>query len=181
MKEFAKGNDNIKSGAQTSVVDTAFGHKKWTITKYNSNEDYQNDNPFEVSEFEGNVLLNEGITVLQKLLTNSGSQPTPFSDTGASLGVGADNTAEAASQTGLQASAASHSYATMSSGYPSISGQTTTWRAVFPSGSGNFDWREFTVANSASNAGDNLNRKVSNQGTKAPGQTWTLDLQITWS
>jgi len=52
---------------------------------------------------------------------------------------------------------------------------------VFATGDANYDWNEFTVANANSNAGDNLNRKTSTQGTKAAGQTWTLDLTITFS
>jgi hypothetical protein len=69
----------------------------------------------------------------------------------------------------------------MESGYPQISNQITTWRSVFGSDDANEAWNEFTVCNAGSNAGDNLNRKVSSQGTKASGQTWTLDLSITWS
>lgn len=179
MKEFGKSISEVKTGVGVSLNENATLTKKWTIMRYNSYDDYKNDNPYDVSSFEGNVLLNEGISVLQKLLTNSGSQPNPYSNANAALGVGNDATAASAAQTGLLS--VTSSYATMSAGYPIVSGQTTTWRAVFGSGSANFDWREFTVSNSASNAGDNLNRKVSNQGTKAPGQTWTLDLDITWS
>lgn len=177
MDEKGKGNENINMGINCGINDTPNIKKKWKIRKYNNNNAFENDEPYEVSEFEGNVLLNEGITVLQNLLT--GGSGTAFDNASASLGVGSDATAESATQTGLIA--ATPAYATMSAGYPQINGQTTTWRAVFGSGSANFDWREFTVANSASNAGDNLNRKVSNQGTKAAGQTWTLDLDITWS
>jgi hypothetical protein len=52
---------------------------------------------------------------------------------------------------------------------------------VFGSADANYAWQEFTVANASSGTGKNLNRKVSNQGTKASGQTWTLDLAITLS
>lgn len=69
----------------------------------------------------------------------------------------------------------------MESGYPSISAQTITFRSVFGSGDANHDWNEFTAVSAADDTGDNLNRKVSDQGTKASGQTWTLDLQITFS
>jgi hypothetical protein len=69
----------------------------------------------------------------------------------------------------------------MEATYPLIAAQTTTWRSVFASGDGNFDWLEFTVANGSGNSAENLNRRVSDQGTKVVGQTWTLDLAITWS
>lgn len=69
----------------------------------------------------------------------------------------------------------------MEPGYPSRSAQTVTWRAVFGTSTGNFAWQEFTVANGNSDAADNLNRVVSNQGTKASGQTWTVDVSITLS
>jgi hypothetical protein len=69
----------------------------------------------------------------------------------------------------------------MEATYPSRTGQTVTWRAVFGSSDANQAWKEFTVSNSNSNSGTNLNRKVSDQGTKTAGQTWTLDLAITLS
>jgi hypothetical protein len=55
-----------------------------------------------------------------------------------------------------------------------------TFRSVFDGTEANWDWNEFGVDNGAS-AGKNLNRKVSAQGTKASGQTWTLKLDITFS
>ena len=135
--------------------------------------------PFEISEFEGNALLNEGIGVLQTLLI--GTAGTAFSTANAYLGVGDDDTAQTdPSVTGLLA-ATNKAYKAMESAYPSITDQTTTWRAIFGTTEGNFDWNEFTVANGSSNAAVNLNRKVSVEGTKVEGQTWTLDLAITWS
>ena len=52
--------------------------------------------------------------------------------------------------------------------------------AAFGSADANHNWNEFAVFN-ASSGGTMLNRKVSSQGTKASGQTWTLDLAITIS
>ena len=65
--------------------------------------------------------------------------------------------------------------------YPQRSGTTVTFQSVFGSGDANYAWQEFTVSNASSGTGKNLNRKVSNQGTKASGQTWTVQLQITIS
>ncbi len=160
------------------IQEKAFYKTKFIIRKYSDDDAYKKDDPYEVSEFERNVLLNEGITALQNLLV--GNAETAFSNANAYIGVGDDNTAEAASQTGLLA-ATNILYRGMESGYPQISGQTTTWRAVFAGNDANFAWNEFTVANGNSNAAANLNRRVSAQGTKTSGQTWTVDVQITWS
>lgn len=163
--------------------------KKWTIRRYLSDDDQINGNLPETiidgagnvlpgkSEFNGNVLLNEGIAALLNLLT--GAAETAYSNANAYLGVGESTTAASASQTGLQG--ATTTFKAMESGYPSISGQTVTFRSVFGADDANNAWQEFTVANSNSDAGVNLNRKVDDQGTKASGQSWTLDLEITFS
>ena len=132
-----------------------------------------------VAEIDGNLLLNEGIAELWDLVIGAGT-PTSFANANAYIGVGDSSTAAAASQTGLQAST-NKAYVGMEPGYPSRSAQTVTWRAVFGTSTGNFAWQEFTVANGNSDAADNLNRVVSNQGTKASGQTWTVDVSITLS
>lgn len=149
----------------------------WTIRKYEDDRAYAADLPFAVAEFEGNLLLNEGITALQALLI--GNAATVFSNTNARLGVGDSTTAAVATQVDLQA-ATNKLYKGMAATYPQVAGQTTTWRAVFASADANYAWQEFSVDNGAT-AAINLNRKVAVQGTKVSGQTWTLDLAITWS
>lgn len=151
---------------------------KWIITKYRSDTAFAAGQPFEVVEIAGNLLLNEGIGALLLLLT--GGAATAFSNANAYLGVGDSSAVEAATQTGLQA-AANKTYKGMEATYPQISNQTVTWRAVFGSTDANYAWAEFSAANGNSDAAVNLNRKVSAQGTKAAGQTWTLDLQVTFS
>lgn len=160
------------------IRDVILHEAHWTIRKYASDKDYRAGRAFAVVEIPDNLLLNEGITALQNLLT--GGAETNFGNANAYLGVGDSATAEGATQTGLQA-VTNKLYKAMEATYPQISSQTTTWRSVFGSAEANFAWNEFTVANGNSDAGDNLNRKVSAQGTKASGQTWTLDLSITWS
>jgi hypothetical protein len=150
----------------------------WKITKYADDKSFQEGKPYEVSEFDGNLLLNEGITELLNLI--GGISGSAWSNANAYLGVGDSSTAEAASQTDLQA-ATNKLYKAMASGYPQVSAQTITFRSQFTSAEANFSWGEFTVSNSSSGSGKNLNRKVSAQGTKASGQTWTLDLSITFS
>ena len=163
--------------------------KKWTICRYLSDDDRIKGNLHETiidgagnvlpgkSEFDGNVMLNEGIAALLNLLT--GAAETAYSNANAYLGVGESTTAASASQTGLQG--ATTTFKAMESGYPSISGQTVTFRSVFGGTDANNSWQEFTVVNAPTDAGDNLNRKVDDQGTKAAGQSWTLDLEITFS
>ncbi len=160
------------------MLDLAKHTTEWTIRKYADDKAFAEDRPYEVVPIHGNLLLNEGITRLQNLLIGGGG--IAFSNAAAYLGVGDSATAENATQTGLQA-AVNKAYVAVAATYPQISSQTTTWRGVFDGATANFHWQEFTVANGNSDAAENLNRKVSDQGTKTAGQTWTLDCQITWS
>ena len=164
------------------ISDKVIEKAVWTIRKFDNYDEYQlwlqgRMQPYETVEFQGNLLLNEGITRLQNLLTAGGG--TAFSNAAAYLGVGNSSGSAGATQTGLSGS--SEAYRPMEGGYPSIANQTTTWRSVFAGDQGNFSWQEFTVANGSGNSAENLNRRVSDQGIKASGTTWTLDLAITWS
>lgn len=150
----------------------------YTIRRYMNDAMFKAGIHYSESVFHRNVLLNEGITEALKLI--AGLTADAYSNANAYIGVGDSDTAAAASQTGLQA-ATNKTYKAMETGYPSVSAQTITFRAVFASGDANYAWKEFTVINASSDTGDNLNRKVSDQGTKATGQTWTLDVAITLS
>ena len=158
-------------------------YTEWKIQKFSDRASYLGNKPFEVSEFSKNVLLNEGIQELLDLLIGVGGAVTAFNQANTALGVG-DSTASSgvATSTGLL-STANTLFVQCSTGYPSRSAQTVTWRAVFSSAQANFNWREFAVRNSLTSTGRDrdLNRRVSNQGTKVAGQTWTLDLQLTVS
>jgi len=163
--------------------------KKWTITRYPTNEDYLNgiipktiiDKNGEIlpgkSVFYENVLLNEGIGELLLLLI--GGTADAYNNANTYLGVGESTSTAVATQTGLSGSTLY--YQAMESGYPSISAQTVTWRATFGTSDANISWQEFTVVNASSDSGKNLNRRVANQGTKTAGQTWVLDLELTIS
>lgn len=151
----------------------------WTIRRYLDDEAFGRDESYGESVIEGNLLLNEGIGELLDLACGLGS-PSAFSNANAYIGVGDSSTAEAAGQTDLQAST-NKTYKAMQASYPQRSGQTVTFRAVFASADANYAWAEFTISNSGSGTGKNLNRKVSAQGTKASGQTWTVDVSITLS
>jgi len=130
-------------------------------------------------EFDANIALNEGLQELIDIICGLGT-PTKWDNSNARLGVGDSNTAESATQTGLQA-ATNKTFKAMDATYPQRSNQTAEWRATFGSTDANYAWEEYTVVNAASDTGKNLNRKVSSKGTKASGETWVLSLQITFS
>jgi len=154
-------------------------HALWRIRKYASRRMYSSGKPYETREFVGNLLLNEGINELWKLCC--GDEGTKWDETNARLGVGDSNTAETATQTGLEAST-NKFYKAMDSGYPTCgTDQKVTFKATFGESDANFDWKEFTVTNAADDSGANLNRKVSAVGTKSSGQVWELSLEITLS
>jgi len=150
----------------------------WTTKKYENQEAYERDDAFETVVNKGNLLLNEGITEMWKLI--GGITATAFSNANAYLGVGDSATAASASQTGLQART-NKAYVAMASSYPQVSNQTITFQAVFDGSTAIFAWNEMTVANGSSDSATNMNRKVSAQGTKVLGQIWTLTLAITLS
>jgi len=137
-----------------------------------------------------NLLLNNGITVLLNLLIGAGGQ-TSFANTNNRLGVGDSNTAANASQTGLQA-ATNHYWQMADGSYPSVSSQTVTFQSTFAGGVANYAWNEYVADNDGAAGSTStaptysstivaLNRLVSAQGTKTSGQTWILQLAITFS
>lgn len=151
---------------------------KWTLCKYADDKAFANDKAYEIKEIDGNLLLNEGIQLLEDLLIGAGG--TAYNNANSYIGVGDSATAADATQTGLQA-VTNKLYKAMEATYPSRLAQKITFRSVFGSADANFAWNEFTAANGIDDTAINLNRKVSAQGTKASGQTWTLDLEITIS
>jgi len=157
------------------------GKVEWILRKFKNVEDHKAGKLLSESHIDGNVLLNEGINELWTLIcSGSGAK---FDNGNAYLAVGDDATAEAAAQTGLNPSGGSglnELYKAMDGGYPTYgTAQKATWRSTFQAGEANFAWEEFTVANGSSGASVNLNRKVSDQGTKTVGQVWELTLEIT--
>lgn len=160
------------------MKDSGIPYSIWKIKKWKSEEDYANNIPFEEIVFEKNLLLNEGINELFKVLcSNTG---TRFDESHAYLGVGDGTDAVSASQTGLQGS--NVYYKAMDSGFPTYgTSQKATWQSVFAGDEANFNWQEFTIANGNSNSAKNLNRKVSSQGIKYFGQVWQLSFEISLS
>ena len=150
-----------------------------TVEKWHSEADFLAGlEPDDVVSVPDNLLLNDGITLLLNLLCGLGG--TAYSSGNAYIGVGDSSTTAAASQDALQASS-NKSFKGMESSYPSVSGQTATFRSIWASGEGNHAWNEWSISNSNSDSGTNLNRKVASLGTKASGSSWTLTVTITVS
>lgn len=143
--------------------------------------------PEECVEIKANLLVNEGIQRLMDMTMIATLTGTGWNNANAFLGVGDSSTAEAATQTELQA-ATNRFYKAMNATFPSRSSQTSSFQSDFTTTEANYVWNEWTIssgATTASGAGftsgtTNLNRKVASLGTKASG-TWTLTGQLTIS
>ena len=151
----------------------------WTIDKFENEEAYKLGKSYETSKFDGNVMLNAGITALLQLLATA-DVVNQYNNANAQLGVGDDATVASAVQTGLIA-AVNKAYAGMEATYPTVVDQTVTFKASFAAGEANFAWNEFVVINGATADTIALNRKVEVEGTKTAGQVWELTLAITLS
>lgn len=150
-----------------------------TLRKWADERAYlQGRDPSEVVEREGNLLLNEGIQLLEDLLIGAGG--TAYNNANARIGVGDSAAAAAATQTGLQA-AVNKFFKAMDATFPSRAAQTISWRATFASGEANFAWNEWTIVNAADDAGTNLNRKAEGLGTKVSGAVWELKVSVSIS
>lgn len=166
-----------------SILDAFKENAMWVIEKFRGDYESHEEalkaegHPYEVIEFQDNLLLNEGIAELEDIICGLGS-PVKWDNTNAFLGVGDSSASEVATQTALQGS--SKTYKAMDGGYPQRSSQTLSWKSTFGDSDANHGWKEFTVSNTNSDSGKNLNRKVSDKGTKSGG-TWVLTLQVTFS
>jgi hypothetical protein len=176
MLEKGFGIDNVAISAAVDVHEHAKWKPHWKIEKYHG--EALPENLYTVEEFDGNLLLNEGITELLKLLI--GDVATAFNNANAYIGIGDNTTAAVATQTGLQA-AANKAYMPMDSNYPQVIGQTVIFRATFGPDDGNYSWQEFSIANGNSDSAVNLNRKAENHGTKASPDTWVVQCSVTIS
>jgi len=194
--DYGKGKDDvsIQRGQKILIQDVYSWKTKWVIDKFNDlNGEIAEflrrgglveeavkifGNYLGRHEFLGNVMLNEGIQAIWDLCAGLGTI-TKWDNTNARTGVGDSSAAENATQTGLQGT--NKTWKAMDTGYPSRSNQTVSWRSTYGSADANYTWAEFTIVNAADDTGQNLNRKVSSQGTKVSGQTWVLTIQITLS
>lgn len=133
-----------------------------------------------IEEINHNCALNEGLQLLIGLIAGTtGDTGSLWDAAHAYLGVGEDDTAAVATQTGLQGS--SKTYKAMDSPFPTRTNQTCTWQATFGSTDALNSWQEFTVVNASTDTGKNLNRVCADKGTKSSGETWVLQLSIAFS
>lgn len=187
IQDQAISKDNAAVANIQKVLENFKETAEWAITKYANDADKLAGKIYSEAEamahfgtpqvvpIHGNELTNAGINLMLSALCVTGQ--TLFSAANAYLCVGDSTTAFAASQTDLQA-ATNKVRVAMTSGFPTYgTSQKATWKASFGSAVANWAWQEFAVAN-ASTGGTILNRKVSVQGTKASGQTWDLNLEV---
>jgi hypothetical protein len=144
---------------------------------------------YETTELLGNLITNAGWTRLMNLLTAQGGTQA-LSATATRIGVGNSSTAEAYTDTDLQAAAgAANRYFQPVSGAGTLGTRTLAFSATFGTGDGNFAWNEFgiDVGTPTVTAGTTVNALLFNrkagiaQGTKASGQTWTATATVTFS
>jgi len=123
----------------------------------------------------GNVFLNEGKQFMWNCI-NAGSCAPPFDASNTHLGVGDGTVAEDPTQTGLQG--VNVYYKLVDTGYPQVNVDQFIARATFGPSEAVFTWNEWTVANGNTNDAVNLNRKVTNLGTKSADATWVLQVTL---
>lgn len=134
------------------------------------------------SVIPGNMMMNIGINNLWKIACSGTG--TKLDATNAYLGVGDSSTAEAATQTELQA-ATNRFYQVMDGSFPTYgTSQLSTYQITVASANANFAWNEMGLTagetvGSPPTANNLTCRKVSAQGTKLSGQTWVLTYTVT--
>jgi hypothetical protein len=155
-------------------------HCTWRVAKRHTDD--LTEEPYEVIEGEGNLLVTNGRNLLWKALR--GDAITAFSAANARLGVGDSSTAEAITQTDLQA-ATNKLRKAMDSGWPKVGtadGLATDnlmqFQSTFTNAEANYSWAEWASFNAASGATSMLQRKVEALGSKASG-SWTLTTTLT--
>jgi hypothetical protein len=182
-----RGEDGARAVLTTRIEDRAHYRTTWRIARWASEEDRRVNRTYteaealalfgaaQMTEVQGNILLNEGMNQLWTILCSSGG--TKYDNTNAQCGTGTSSTAENPADSALTAAVWKGMMAT----FPTYgTANKATWKSEFLSAEANQAWAEFSVRNGAS-ADLMLNRKVSAQGTKSSGQVWELTLEITLS
>lgn len=141
------------------------------LEKYHAGE----TTPYEVIDSEPNLFLTAGITNLWNLAT--GQSGTAWG-TGAYLAVGSSTTAANASNTSLGSQLTGGRRQVDAA--PTVSGNSVTFTATFPTSAANGAWEECGVV-TASSGGTFLNRLVQSFGTKTSSAQWVLSLTLSIS
>lgn len=139
--------------------------------------------PYDVVENEGNLLVIGGVSVLFQTLIGNGTATaaqalTYFNNGNARILVGTSSTAEADTQTAMQAGSVA---VAMDATYPlhtdstgTAGSKTITFRSTFGSAVANQVWAEWGIDNGTRL----LNRKVAANGTKASGSSWVFTVTV---
>lgn len=124
-----------------------------------------------------NLLLNEGGDEIWDLLTEVNAVDY-FTNALADIGTGTDNTAPVNTQTELITAPV---YVGMEASFPlSTTTRRVDFKGSFGDGIAQQAWEEYSVRNSNATP-KNLIRATASKGTKAAGEVWTLEIQITAS
>lgn len=180
LRKYARDHGGTPARADWALTPADFG--RYGVSPYS---DTREDNC--------NMIVQAGWVALLGSIAGT-SITNKFSGTYGRIGVGTSNTAAAYTQTYLQGDTgggSTTSYYQLVSGAPTISTGSTpptlVFSASFASGNANFAWQEFGTdnytASSVTTQGTSsvfFNRGVSNQGTKASGQTWTATETISF-
>lgn len=146
---------------------------RWKIERYK--ESPLLVSPYDVSCFDGNLALNEGLNLITTLVC--GGAGDAASNANAQVGTGTSSTAATAADSALTAGV----WAAMDAGYPTYgTSQQMVFKGTYGTSTANQDWKEFSVRNK-STADIMLNRKVQDEGTKPSGQIWVLTATFTGS
>jgi len=109
-----------------------------------------------------------------------GGSYQPLDNSHAHIGIGDSTTAAAKTQTDLQAST-NKTYLAMDATYPQLSGSAVTYQVTAGSSSANYVWNEFLICDgSPGNAWNRFVQALNGGVAKASGQTWTLQVVVTW-
>jgi hypothetical protein len=104
-----------------------------------------------------------------------GETVTPFNAANAYMGVGDSATAFSAAQTDLLGT--NKLRKAMTSGFPTRSGNTISFSALFGTSEANFAWNEWGMFNGAT-GNTMLNRKAESRGTKTSAQSWQFSVDV---
>lgn len=119
-------------------------------------------------------IVNAGRDLIAMALV--GDPYNAYTNAMARLGVGDSTNAFVVTQTDLQGG--NKQRKGMEPTYPLRVGNALTFRSLFGTSDANFAWNEWGIFNAAA-AGDMLNRKVENLGSKTSAQSWQLTVTVT--
>jgi hypothetical protein len=148
--------------------------------------------PFDTSEVLGNLITNVGWGRIARLAI--GTAVTAFTTATTRIGVGTGTVVASGNDTSLGGTGAAGCFyklvsgagtATDGTGTSGTGSATLAFAATFGTGDANMVWAEFGVdqgtADGTAVVAPLLNHKISAQGTKVSGQTWTATVTFQFS